>query len=513
MEIDEAYRCLKNCHAIEVQCVRENLLSLIENMENIGFVAITIKGYETESAWLTLKAYKGKAGPCYDTGISVTYTGAAIAVLDDDDHWLPKGAATPVCEKTAKIYIFKEYADTVKVSAADEELVKRLELSPKPFMCDDLGVDVESLRSTLPSSKAQGERVALFYAGPFKLLVLPDGSLLKRGRVNEVVEEYARALCQEGCLEVSDTQDDIFRSTFHDEFPDNAELPNFPDGKSRVNSTPQISKAIINHSPDSANWSELKGLNKSLRKKLIHCIETQQEFLMLSGSDPEEEQGCCPSEDVGVGNRLVRAGIMCSYYRSGTQGSCPMGMFAFRGELLPAGEDVEHKIDPVFRRDFQSHLKRLDRGRVLRKIAAVFFIGLMLISIAVSLVKYSHSSIKNQQPLDVYLDLADEQKTAFVLFHRNTRCEQCLKMEKFTIHFLRKHHSDDIEFHLINMDDTAHESYIEFYDLFSTTMMMISWQGEQANIRIIKDAWETWVDEERFQGSLLEAIEQSSRHE
>jgi arsenite methyltransferase len=62
----------------------------------------TIDGVEFRS--LTVRAYKGKQGECWDHNQAVIYKGPWKSVQDDDGHTLYRGARMAVCEKTFKLY-------------------------------------------------------------------------------------------------------------------------------------------------------------------------------------------------------------------------------------------------------------------------------------------------------------------------------------------------------------------------------------------------------------------------
>jgi arsenite methyltransferase len=61
-----------------------------------------INGIEFRS--LTVRAYKGKQGECWDHNQAVIYKGPWKFVKDDDDHILQRGERMAVCEKTFKLY-------------------------------------------------------------------------------------------------------------------------------------------------------------------------------------------------------------------------------------------------------------------------------------------------------------------------------------------------------------------------------------------------------------------------
>jgi len=84
----------------------------LEMFEEAGFYGIellkrqdepwqTIDGIEFRS--VTVRAYKGKEGPCLDRNQAVVYTGPWKQVRDDDGHVLYRGQRMAVCEKTYRL--------------------------------------------------------------------------------------------------------------------------------------------------------------------------------------------------------------------------------------------------------------------------------------------------------------------------------------------------------------------------------------------------------------------------
>ena len=90
---------------------REN--QLLEMFEQAGFHGIEILARQTEP-WqvidgvefrsLTVRAYKGKQGPCLERNQAVIYKGPWRSVQDDDGHRLDRGQRMAVCAKTFQLY-------------------------------------------------------------------------------------------------------------------------------------------------------------------------------------------------------------------------------------------------------------------------------------------------------------------------------------------------------------------------------------------------------------------------
>lgn len=69
----------------------------------------TVKGIEFRS--LTVEAFKGKEGPCWEGLQAVIYKGPFSEVTDDDGHRIPRGVRYAVCEKTFALFGTEPYRE------------------------------------------------------------------------------------------------------------------------------------------------------------------------------------------------------------------------------------------------------------------------------------------------------------------------------------------------------------------------------------------------------------------
>lgn len=67
----------------------------------------TVHGIEFRS--VTVRAFKGKQGPCLERNQAVIYKGPWRKVIDDDGHTLERGQRMAVCDKTFKLYQREPY--------------------------------------------------------------------------------------------------------------------------------------------------------------------------------------------------------------------------------------------------------------------------------------------------------------------------------------------------------------------------------------------------------------------
>jgi arsenite methyltransferase len=90
----------------------------------------TVQGIEFRS--VTVEAFKGKQGECFERNQAVIYRGPFKEVLDDDNHQMKRGRRYAVCDKTYNLYKkapyreFFEFVDPI----ADVPLAEA-----KPFNC------------------------------------------------------------------------------------------------------------------------------------------------------------------------------------------------------------------------------------------------------------------------------------------------------------------------------------------------------------------------------------------
>jgi ubiquinone/menaquinone biosynthesis C-methylase UbiE len=89
----------------------------------------TVEGLEFRS--VTVEAFKGKEGPCYEGLQAVIYRGPFREVTDDDGHRIPRGVRYAVCEKTLALYAREPYREHFAFVEPREPVSER-----RPFACD-----------------------------------------------------------------------------------------------------------------------------------------------------------------------------------------------------------------------------------------------------------------------------------------------------------------------------------------------------------------------------------------
>ncbi len=109
--------------------------------ENVGFYGIqilnrdaqpwrTVQGIEFRS--VTVEAFKGKQGECFERNQAVIYRGPFKEVLDDDNHRMERGMRYAVCDKTYNLYRKAPYREFFEFV---DPLVHVALAEAKPFDC------------------------------------------------------------------------------------------------------------------------------------------------------------------------------------------------------------------------------------------------------------------------------------------------------------------------------------------------------------------------------------------
>ena len=90
----------------------------------------SVEGIEFRS--VTVQAFKGKQGPCFERNQAVIYRGPFKEVLDDDGHRMERGVRYAVCDKTYHLYKKSPYAQFFEFIDPREAVAMGV---AKPFDC------------------------------------------------------------------------------------------------------------------------------------------------------------------------------------------------------------------------------------------------------------------------------------------------------------------------------------------------------------------------------------------
>ena len=90
----------------------------------------TVQGIEFRS--VTIEAFKGKEGECFERNQAVIYRGPFKEVLDDDNHRMQRGQRYAVCDKTYNLYHKAPYQDSFEFV---DPIIEVPPTEAKPFDC------------------------------------------------------------------------------------------------------------------------------------------------------------------------------------------------------------------------------------------------------------------------------------------------------------------------------------------------------------------------------------------
>ncbi len=345
-DLQNAYRGLSARGSLVITCPPADVAATLIAAEQAGFFGMRLEDGR-------ILAWKGKEGPCFDTGRTAGYRGSAAAVMDDDKHLL--FGRLRVCEKTARLYTSEAYQGRIDVSEPDPGLMARLERDPAPFDCDTFEADARTLASTLSSPVAGGERTAVLYPGPFKLLILADGTIVRRGQPVRLPAEQARMLRErDGALA--------------DPPGDPIDPPNYSELYRQQGAAVLLGELGAARPPRPADLDAIDELPESMKRRLQAVISRGDDYFILTGSDPAQKDGCCPSNDVGIANLLVDRGVLDARGELANS-ECPVTLYAFASEIKPGSGKPEFVRNAALRDAVRGRIEsgpRLSRKAVAR---------------------------------------------------------------------------------------------------------------------------------------------------
>ena len=509
LSLENAYRSLPRTGEIILDISLARLSSRLESLEQTGFAGMEIKAFGSTGEKISIRACKGKQGTCYNTGRSARYLGAAMAALDDDHHLLLAGEEMPICEKTATLYSLPSYSNQVFCSEANTALKEKLKTDPELSDCDQFESSQEKLFSMVRGKKHQGNFTDLLYPGPFKLLVLEDGTILHRGKVNRVPVRLAKKLIKNDGLFGFDGQGGGQYESFTELFQ--AEGPRCLLKRSQGN--------VISDHDHGYDFSALSHISRDFSERLIRTIESQKDYFMLTGSNREDAYGCCPSDEVTMADQLVGAGILSASRERATLEACPVTIYAFRNELTSTAGDLQFSQDQEFRQEVLSRLKN-NRRSIIKGLARWTLFAFVVVTILLAIIRISGpSSSLQDHGLYTRLEVSRPNGTALVLFHYSQRCDQCLAMEKYAWEVLRDEfpgmiQRKQIRFRQVIMDLPENRSLIDRLGLVTSTLVIIRFEGmEEDSIRVLDRSWALYNDEVEFKKMLSEELHQMTRQE
>lgn len=502
LSVDNAYRSLPRTGEITLETLFSRLDSQLERLEQAGFAGMEIKAFGSADEKILIRACKGKQGTCYNTGRFARYLGAALAALDDDHHLLIASEEIPVCEKTATLYSLPSYRDQIYCSEADKGMAEKLQYEPELFDCDNFEKLLEKLFSMIRGKKHPEKFTDLFYPGPFKLLVLADGTIVHRGRINKVPVEKTKKLVKTDGLFSFNGQ----AAGQHESFTELYQV----EGPRCLLKKTEI--AVVTDNEPVPDLSMLTTIPRDFKNRMLRIIENRKDYFILTGSNREEEIGCCPSDEVTMADNLVRAGILSASRERTAADTCPVTIYAFRNEIVSIPGNLQFSQNKDFRQKVRYRLKNNNHGllKILTRWALLVFVIVTTI-LAISRISGPSFPLQNNE-LYARLDVSEPNSTVVVLFHYSQRCDQCLAMERYAREVLKDDfpgmmQKKPIQFRQVIMDLDENRSLIDRFGLLTSTLVIIRFEGmKEDSIRVLDRSWTLYNNEVDFKKMLSEEL-------
>lgn len=498
-QLEEYWRSLGKIAEFIIRVKAVDFIQALAALEYIGACALHVKPYDGHD--FLISAYKGKQGPCYDTGRKATLTLDGFAAMDDDGHLLWKDI--PVCEKTGSIYQLNAYQAFITVTDPDPDLMARYASDPKDFDCDNLEELAKDCSTAFNDDKADCS-TTVCYAGPFKLLIAPDGSMLWRGQLLHASPALVKILKK--------AQVDLVN------LPENipAQKISYYDQKYQQRGAGcligQQLTSIFQPERAGFDFSVLHQCSQQFLRRLRNMLDQDQDYMIITGSDPGDPMGCCPSEDVAQANALVDAGILESRKQASGGDTCPISLYACRGEFIP-GHQVQVSKDPSLR---SAIVKRIQGDAPALTMALRWALLLfVLVSLVLGLQRLA-GDLEPAQDVAVNelllnsLEVPQGDNVIIALFREQKRCDFCLKMEAYAQKTLSVYFEDDknVIFRNVNIELPSNKSLSEKLDLFTSTVVLFEIRdGNIFSSHIVEEAWSLINDEDQFAFELRNQIE------
>jgi hypothetical protein len=519
--VRDAFARLPKRGCIEVRCRWERRMELQRILTDMGAFAIRLRPL-ADFLEVQITALKGKVGACFETGRSATYAGAALAVMDDDHHLIV--GTIRVCEKTGGLYTLPPYHRLLTVTEGDAGLLERLETDPIPFDCNTFEPDAERLaaQAFVPGTSSE-LTTPVYYPGPFSLMVLRDGAILRRGQCTQIATNIVKDLQdRDGLLVVPPLR------------AQEADRPiNYPTAFKSLGAGCLLSAAVtataspvaVLDRPSEASLSKqaldaLRNTSDGLRQRLLRLIEGGEPYFILTGSDPKDPLGCCPNTQVGDANRLVDVGLLASYRENAAADSCTTTIYAIAGEITVRDNHPEFTVNATSRREAAAVLTRADGRLRVRRTALK---GVLLLLAGASLVIAGRTALAPFLPARSGFDTAlvkalnvttDTPRLFVCLFHGRETCTACETMGRLcrqTIQtdFAPLTRSGRVVFREIAYDEPANRAIKDRLGLFSSTVGLVRYDhGKPQAIRMLTQAaWSLWTDDAAFVRMLRENIQ------
>jgi len=254
--------------------------------------------------------------------------------------------------------------------------------------------------------------------------------------------------------------------------------------------------------------SALNNISNEMRKRLLAMIKRRDPHFILTGSDPSECGGCCPSNEVGHASRLVFAGILEFWQPCCGEDACPSRFYSFSGERLPNTSPPEFKPNEDLRAVVAARLSPSGTSVDWKKIGLKYF---LFTFVAMCLTIFASRELRGNHDRDLSADAAiavackNMSNGYLVCVIKTARaCSACVAMESYTQQALAAHYQTDGDAGRVRLlsFSAAGEINLKFRErerIMATSLVLMEIRNSAIHrSRIITEAWLLLNNEEDF---------------
>jgi len=251
----------------------------------------------------------------------------------------------------------------------------------------------------------------------------------------------------------------------------------------------------------------LNDVSDEMRDRLRRMIVRRDPHFVLTGTDPADIGGCCPSNEVGYANRLVRAGILESWGPPAGPEDCPSRFYAFRNEINVTDDQPRFTIDVAFRDQVAECLSETRPRRPAHSWIRRALLAFVAVSVAVFIGDELKGRTSSGRPAEAAI--ADqcrrlENGVLVCLLTSAQSCAACDAMRAFTNRALEEHfgrHRSDgkLRFAEISVAGDVNRDFREKHELLATSLMLVEARdGLGQRRKVLAEAWHLTGKEEAF---------------
>lgn len=269
----------------------------------------------------------------------------------------------------------------------------------------------------------------------------------------------------------------------------------------------------------------LAKVSPKLRARLLAMIEQEAAYFVLSGSDPREANGCCPSNEVGEANGLVEAGILCRHHPESHPEACTAAVYAPAGEMIATGAAAPRfERNDQFRKNLADVLTKLKDGKPSASVRRRWVMGAVVLLIVLGLA----AALQESMPLrraaeDEHLLVsfvrgisapAQPEGTLLIFFQAPNRCPACRDILETSGRVLQEHFTDEtaagrVAFRTVDLADERYAHLRRAPELILSTLAVVYYaQSRPVEMKMLTDeVWRLYRDEQEFETMLIRMLQ------